>query len=281
MDEALGAEAGQQALGHPLLQMQVHGVLGEHAGVLENDRPDRCFATPIGELLVRLPRSAERIEGRGPARVGLRAAIERREGPDPTPCLVRGLGEWLSTQQLQRAGKCVAERRRLEARPDAGCLEEALAALDLRFEIFLAISRGLELLLGEALFLGIEVCLLDLARQSFCVAVTDALFEPAFDVVVDDLREAAELFLDGLGLSDEHLEHAVLHALGQHEVVAADFVGRLELAVDAAVALLDAARDSRAGRSGRGPCNGPGSSGPRERRRWRAGCAEDLSLDRC
>jgi hypothetical protein len=41
-------------------------------------------------------------------------------------------------------------------------------------------------------------------------------------------------------LPDQHLEHAVFDPLRQHEVVAADF-GGLELAVDAAVALLDAA----------------------------------------
>ena len=72
--------------------------------------------------------------------------------------------------------------------------------------------------------------------------MADAAAEAALDVVVDDLREAAELLLDGLGLLDQHLEDPVLDALGQDEVVAADFVGRLELAVDAAVALLDAAR---------------------------------------
>ena len=42
-------------------------------------------------------------------------------------------------------------------------------------------------------------------------------------------------------LRDQHLEHAVLGALRQHEVVAAHLGGGLELAVDAAVALLDAA----------------------------------------
>ena len=89
--------------------------------------------------------------------------------------------------------------------------------------------------------LGVEVGRLDLARQPLGVAVADALPEPALDVVVDHLREAAQLLLDRLGLADEHLEHAVLGALGQDEVVAADLVGRLELAVDAAVALLDAA----------------------------------------
>ena len=69
--------------------------------------------------------------------------------------------------------------------------------------------------------------------------------EPALDVVVDDLREAAELALDRLGLADQHLEHAVLRPLGQHEVVAADLVGGLQLAVDAAVALLDSSRVPR------------------------------------
>ncbi len=54
-----------------------------------------------------------------------------------------------------------------------------------------------------------------------------------------------ELRLDRLGLADEHLEHAVLDPLREHEVVAADLVGRLQLAVDPAVALLDAPRVPR------------------------------------
>ena len=43
------------------------------------------------------------------------------------------------------------------------------------------------------LLLRVEVGLLDLACQLLGVAVADALPEPALDVVVDDLREAAEL----------------------------------------------------------------------------------------
>ena len=83
MDEALRAEAGEQALRDPLLEVQVDGVLGEHARVLEDDRPDRRLAAPVGELLVLLAGRAERVEGRGPARVGLRAAVERREASRP------------------------------------------------------------------------------------------------------------------------------------------------------------------------------------------------------
>jgi hypothetical protein len=32
----------------------MYGVLGEHARVLEDDRPDRCLAAPVGELLILL-----------------------------------------------------------------------------------------------------------------------------------------------------------------------------------------------------------------------------------
>src|SRR5439155_17887762 len=65
------------------------------------------------------------------------------------------------------------------------------------------------------------------------------------DVSVDNLREAAELLLDGLRLLDKYLKHSVLGTLGQDEVVTLDLGGSLELAVDTAVALLDAARIPR------------------------------------
>ena len=131
--------------------------------------------------------------------------------------------ERLGAEELEGAGERIAERRRLEARPVAGGLEQALAALDLRLQVFLAFARRLELFLGDALLLRVEVRLLDLARQLLGVAVADALAEAALDVVVDDLREAAELLLDRLRLPDQHLEHPVLDPLRQHEVVAAHF----------------------------------------------------------
>ena len=64
------------------------------------------------------------------------------------------------------------------------------------------------------------------------------LGQPAFD----HLGEAAQLLLDRLRLPDQDLEDAVLRRAGVDEVVAADLGVRLELAVDAAVALLHAAR---------------------------------------
>ena len=101
-------------------------------------------------------------------------------------------------------------------------------------------SRAVVELLGDdALALRVEIRPVDLAGEPLDVGVADALAQAALDVVVDHPREAAELALDRVGLADEHLEHAVLGALGQHEVVAADLRGRLELAVDPPVALLD------------------------------------------
>ena len=70
----------------------------------------------------------------------------------------------------------------------------------------------------------------------------DALGQTALDVVIDDLREAAKLLLDSFRLPDQHLEHPIFDPLREHKIVAVHFRRRLELAVDAAVALLDTAR---------------------------------------
>ena len=129
--------------------------------------------------------------------------------------------------------------------PLAGHFQQALAALDLGLQFLLTCAGRFELLLGDALRLCVEVCLLNRSREPLGIAVADALPETALNVVVDHLREATELLLDGLSLPDEDLEDAVFDPLRQREVVTADFVGWLELAVDAAVTLLDTARIPR------------------------------------
>ena len=159
------------------------------------------------------------------------------------PSLVRRLGERLGAEQLERAGERVAEGLPPRSRPRRGTpraafWQRSICAFRSSWRSRAASSSSSV----TRLRLRVEVRLLDLARELLGVAVADALAEPALDVVVDDLGEAAELLLDGLGLPDEHLEHPVLGALRQDEVVAADLGGGLELAVDAAVALLDAAR---------------------------------------
>ena len=76
--------------------------------------------------------------------------------------------------------------------------------------------------------------------RSICVAA-DALAERPGEPGVDHLRQAAQFLLDRLCLPDEHRENAVFGPLGVDEVVTEDLRLGLELAVDAAVALLHAA----------------------------------------
>ena len=103
MDEPLGAKPCQQSLCDPLFQVQVHGVLGEHAGILEDHRPNRRVAAPVRELLIALAGHAQRVQGGGPARVGRGPPIEGGEGPDRAAVLVPALLERRCTQQLQGA----------------------------------------------------------------------------------------------------------------------------------------------------------------------------------
>ena len=107
----------QQPLGDSLLQVQVDGVFAEYAGVLEDHRPDRRNTAPVHELLIGLAGHAQRVQGRGPARVGRGPLVERGEGPDRAAVLVGALLERRRAQQLQRARERLAKRRCIEPRP--------------------------------------------------------------------------------------------------------------------------------------------------------------------
>src|SRR5439155_3228489 len=72
--------------------------------------------------------------------------------------------------------------------------------------------------------------------------VADAHLECVRQTAFHHLCEASQLLLDRLGFPDKDLENAVFRALMVEEVVTEDFRTRLELAIDAAVALLHPAR---------------------------------------
>ena len=182
-------------------------------------------ADQVGSAPVRRSRA-----GNAPGRPPLAAAVAR-------PVSRQRLGP----QQLQGAGQRVAERLGLEPHPGPRALEQAAAPLDLLRQVVPPVARRLQLLLGDLPADLVEIGSLYSLLQPVGVVVADAAAQPPLDVVVDDLRQAAQLAIDGLGLAHQHLEHAVLDPLRQHEVVAAHLRRRLQLAVDAAVALLDAA----------------------------------------
>ena len=161
MNEALRSKAREKALRDPLLQVEVNRILSENTGILKDDRSNRRLAAPLRNLLIGLPRDSKRVERGRPADIGFGSTVQRRKPPSRVAVLIQGLREWLSTQELERAREGIPERRRLEADPIAGCLEEVLAARDLRLQLFLALARGLKLLGRDALALRIEIGLLD------------------------------------------------------------------------------------------------------------------------
>jgi len=58
------------------------------------------------------------------------------------------------------------------------------------------------------------------------------------DAFGDHLAGGAKLFADGLVLAHQRCEHAILRALSVDEIAAEHLRRRLQLAIDAAVALL-------------------------------------------
>ena len=69
------------------------GVFGEHAGVFEHDRPDRCLTSPLRELLVCLAGRAEAVHRGGPTCVRPGPPIERGERPHRLAIIVSSLFE--------------------------------------------------------------------------------------------------------------------------------------------------------------------------------------------
>ena len=156
------------------------------------------------------------------------------------------------------------------------------ATLDLGLEVLLAFARGFELLGRDALAFPVEIRRLDLADEPLRIPVANpASMKPAFDVVVDHLGEAAKLALDGLRLPHQHFQNPVLGPLRKHEVVAAHPRRRLQLAVDAAVSLLDTSRVPGEVEVEEVGAVGLEVESPPGRRRWRSGCAAGLGPGRC
>jgi hypothetical protein len=77
--EALRDEAAEQAARDAMLEVELHDIVVESLGRLENDGADRSVAPPLPWLLAALARWPQQVEGVGPTRVSARVAIERGE----------------------------------------------------------------------------------------------------------------------------------------------------------------------------------------------------------
>ena len=101
MDEALGAEPGEQALCYALFQMKVDCVFGKHPCIPKYDWSNRCLAAPLGNLLILLSGCTESIEGRCSTRVSLCPTVQRWKSPDLIAVLVLGLNERTRAKQFK------------------------------------------------------------------------------------------------------------------------------------------------------------------------------------
>ena len=132
-----------------------------------------------------------------------------------------------------------------QGEPVLGGFEPAAEPLDLGLQVLLPLARLLQFLLHDPPAVLLRIGPLELLRQRGDVPVADALLESPGQPAFEHLGQAAQLLLDGLRLAHQDLEDAVLLAVGVDEVVAVDLVTGLELAVDAAVPLLQPARVPR------------------------------------
>ena len=143
----------------------MHGVVGEHPGVLEDHRSNGRFLPPLGEFLVGLAWSAEGIQGGGPARIRLGFAGKRGKRPDCVAVVGAALLQRCGAHQLQGAGQGVSEWFGRELHPASRPFQQPAASFDLRLEVFLPLACGFELLGRDTLLLTVEVRRFDLPAR--------------------------------------------------------------------------------------------------------------------
>ena len=117
------------------------------------------------------------------------------------------------------------------------------AAVNLLLQVAPPLAVRLELLGDRPLSICRAIHLLQplqLRGQRIRLAQANAALETRFDLLVNHLGQATQLPPHRPGLPRQHLEHPVLRALRQLEVVAPHLVGGLQLPVDPPVPLLDA-----------------------------------------
>ena len=240
--EALRKEASEQALHHAVLEVEVHGRLIERRLRLEHDRADRRRPAPPEVAFAVLRRGAQGVEGVRPVGCATARRFERREFEGCGAGGELGLLEARVLQKLERAAHGVAQSGVVESECFLRLLEIAFEGVDLVLEFGGALAARLELGLDFRLCGGVGLVVLEFLREGLdlALAARDARLDEARELGRKHGADRAELFVDALRLVDQHLEHAVGRALLEEEVVAIDGRLRLELSVDAAVALLEA-----------------------------------------
>lgn len=155
VDKALRQKAAEEALDHAVLEVQVHDIVVDVAGIAKYDRPDGRLFAPLPGLLPALAGRAQGVEGGLPAGVGAHALMQFGQQIAGVVGLAGGLfrvlrGEWAVTDHFQGCGDGLAKVGLGQAEKSPGFLQHVLQDLDLGFELVLAVARLFEFLLDDA-----------------------------------------------------------------------------------------------------------------------------------
>jgi hypothetical protein len=219
--------------------MKMHNFVSDGSGVIEDHRPDGCVATPLPQALASVARLAEGIERGSPSGVGSVPLVNCGKGILRGAVGARCAGtQWFGTSDAKSTGNGGTEMVFLEGNGLARAIEHSTKAIDLFAQGVLSFASGFQFVLHCLSAFLLDVSVPDLPFERREIAATDAVLHQPFETTFDNLRERSELLLDPLGLFNQHSQNAVLGPLRVEKVMAIDIGVRLELAVDATVALL-------------------------------------------
>src|SRR6516225_6692688 len=121
-------------------------------------------------------------------------------------------------------------------------LEAVSDCVNLLSKTFLTFSSDLQLFIHGRLLQSVKRCCFDLSFDLHRARPDDAALESFCQSVFDDLSEAAKFTPDRVGLIYQSSQHSVLRPLRVNKIVTVHGLRRLELAINAAVALFESAR---------------------------------------
>ena len=152
--------------------------------------------------------------------------------------VVGGGREGLGAHQRQGTGNRGPEMDLVQANIFLRGLEERTEAINLGAQRGLPLAGRFQLVVDRATLCGIEISGGDGTHQPLNLRAADAGAECSGKLGVDHLRQAAKFPLDRFGLPHQCLEDAIFGTLRVDKVVTVHLRFGLELAINAAVALL-------------------------------------------
>ena len=232
VQETLRQEASEQTLHHPMLEVEVDHLVVERTRIAEHHRPDGCLSAPLPAFL---PLPDGGLAGhRGyapqvwsaPMRSCRRGMTHRAVDGSRAACASSTGFNDSASRISSEADSASRKWRSSSPNPVPGLSQHLLQALYLGGQRGLALPYLLEVLDHHHLTFratpNLAIDPVEGVPEVRHLLVANAAGEHRVHPLGDHRGKAAQLFVDDFGLLDQHVEHAILRPLVNHEVVAAD-----------------------------------------------------------